>query len=129
MWHDLASRPLLWKKVDLSFGWIRAKQNTLKWLVKERLSQCTDLNLTSWTITNDQLKVRNICIMARIDKILLLMQFTCSLNELAYEFLKFCIIDYRCMFSEIHYFTIKKKLILPDIAKLNKKNYMTPYTG
>lgn len=67
--------------------------------------------------------------MARIDKILLLMQFTCSLNELAYEFLKFCKIDYRCMFSEIHNFTIKKKLILPDIAKLNKKNYMTPYTG
>lgn len=91
MWHDLASRPLLWKKVDLSFGWIRAKQNTLKWLVKERLSQCTDLNLTSWTITNDQLKVLsmgNICIMARIDKILLLMQFTCSLNEIAYEFCK-----------------------------------------
>lgn len=57
MWHDLASRPFLWKKVDLSFGWIRAKQNTLKWLVKERLSQCTDLNLTSWTITNDQLKM------------------------------------------------------------------------
>lgn len=65
--------------------------------------------------------------MAWIDKILLLMQFTCSLNELAYEFLKFCKIDYRCMFSEIH--NLKKKLILPDIAKLNKKNYMTPYTG
>lgn len=63
--------------------------------------------------------------MARIDKILLLMQFTCSLNELAYEFLKCCKIDYR-------WYTIsqfKKKLILPDIAKLNKKNYMTPYTG
>lgn len=48
--------------------------------------------------------------MARIDKILLLMQFTCSLNELAYEFLKFCKIDYRCMFSEINNFTIKKKI-------------------
>lgn len=57
LWHNLASCPFLWKKVDLSFGWIRAKQNTLKWLVKERLSQCRDLNLTSWTITNDQLKM------------------------------------------------------------------------
>ncbi|XP_006821464.1 F-box/LRR-repeat protein 6-like [Saccoglossus kowalevskii] len=47
-----ASHPSLWKKVDLSFGWIKSSLDTLKWLVKHRLTQVEELNLGSW----DQLK-------------------------------------------------------------------------
>ncbi|XP_078326652.1 F-box/LRR-repeat protein 6-like isoform X2 [Crassostrea virginica] len=57
LWQGLASHPSLWRKVDLSFGWIRPKKDTLKWLVRERLSQCREINMTNWTLTNDQLKM------------------------------------------------------------------------
>jgi hypothetical protein len=57
LWHNIASQPSLWRKVDLSYGWIRPKKDTLRWLAKERLTQCTEVNLTNWALTNDQLKV------------------------------------------------------------------------
>ncbi|XP_048778371.2 F-box/LRR-repeat protein 6-like isoform X2 [Ostrea edulis] len=57
LWRNIASHPSLWRKVDLSFGWIRTKRDTLRWLVQERLTQCAEINLTNWAITNDQLKM------------------------------------------------------------------------
>ncbi|XP_078326646.1 F-box/LRR-repeat protein 6-like [Crassostrea virginica] len=57
LWQGLASLASLWRRVDLSFEWIRPKRYTLKWLVHERLSQCREINLTKWALTDDQLKM------------------------------------------------------------------------
>lgn len=51
-WRDLAVHPSLWRKVDLSYGWIKAKDETLRWLSEHRLSQCEDINLSGWTLPN-----------------------------------------------------------------------------
>lgn len=51
-WKALAVDPSLWKKVDLSYGWIKAKEETLQWLSENRLSQCEDINLSGWTLSS-----------------------------------------------------------------------------
>ena len=51
-WRDLAEHPSLWRKVDLSYGWIKAKEETLRKLCDNRLSHCEDINLSNWTLSN-----------------------------------------------------------------------------
>ncbi|KAL5012338.1 hypothetical protein ScPMuIL_010889 [Solemya velum] len=47
-WREIASHPSLWERVDLSYGWIRTTQSTLQWLAENRLSNCLDIDLSSW---------------------------------------------------------------------------------
>jgi hypothetical protein len=47
--------------MDLSFGWIKSTDRTVQWLSENRLSQCIELNLTSWkNLTNAGVKVSNL---------------------------------------------------------------------
>ncbi|KAK6195867.1 hypothetical protein SNE40_001205 [Patella caerulea] len=70
-WRNVACDPTLWRKVDLSFGWIKMSERVLKWLCENRLTHCTDVNLSAskffvnsniklLTETCSQLKVINI---------------------------------------------------------------------
>ncbi|ESO83795.1 hypothetical protein LOTGIDRAFT_132773 [Lottia gigantea] len=52
LWKEVASDPTLWRKVDLSFGWIRSTDNTLKKLCEHKLKQCKDVNLSYWNNLN-----------------------------------------------------------------------------
>ncbi|XP_041370677.1 F-box/LRR-repeat protein 6-like isoform X2 [Gigantopelta aegis] len=57
MWHELSCHHSLWQKVDLSYGWIKARDQTLLWLCNNRLSQCRSINLTSWkNVTSSAIK-------------------------------------------------------------------------
>ena len=48
MFCDLSKDHSLWHDLDLSYGWIKSTEATLKWLVTHRLSSCHGLNLTNW---------------------------------------------------------------------------------
>ncbi|KAI0232667.1 F-box/LRR-repeat protein 6 [Lamellibrachia satsuma] len=48
LWHRTACHPRLWKKVDLSYGWVKSTEATLSWLSENRLSRTTDINLSTW---------------------------------------------------------------------------------
>ncbi|CAC5420669.1 FBXL6 [Mytilus coruscus] len=51
-WKELSEHPSLWRKVDLTYGWIKHKEETLRWLSENRLSQCQDINLSNWTLSS-----------------------------------------------------------------------------
>ncbi|GAB1607352.1 F-box/LRR-repeat protein 6-like [Argonauta hians] len=56
-WYEAAKSPRLWYNIDLSFGWIKSVDSTLKWLCKNRLLQCRSLNLSGWkNLTTEGLK-------------------------------------------------------------------------
>ncbi|XP_070176197.1 F-box/LRR-repeat protein 6-like isoform X2 [Littorina saxatilis] len=57
-WAELAAHPSLWQKVDLSYGWLKSTDDTLKWLAHNRLSQCREVSVSGWkNLTNDAFKV------------------------------------------------------------------------
>ena len=53
VWEEVTSHPKLWKKVDLSFGFLKLTQNSFKKLCAHRFSECQQLNLTNCKITSD----------------------------------------------------------------------------
>ncbi|KAK3088104.1 hypothetical protein FSP39_014716 [Pinctada imbricata] len=53
MWRDIVSQPQFWRTVDLSYGWIKSKDSTLRWLVSNRLSQCENISLQNWGNLSD----------------------------------------------------------------------------
>ncbi|XP_076455125.1 F-box/LRR-repeat protein 6-like isoform X2 [Babylonia areolata] len=56
-WYDLARVASLWHKVDLSYGWIKSTDQTLKWLAQNNLSECKEINLSGWkNVTNEAFK-------------------------------------------------------------------------
>jgi len=50
LWHQCASESILWKSVDLSYGWIKANDGTLQLLCDTRFSKLTDINLSNWKL-------------------------------------------------------------------------------
>ncbi|XP_067632132.1 F-box/LRR-repeat protein 6 [Eurosta solidaginis] len=54
LWRNVSLTPTLWKSMDLS-AWIKEKYRTelkLKWFVDNRCSECTDLNVANWKMTD-----------------------------------------------------------------------------
>ncbi|CAI9726486.1 F-box/LRR-repeat LRR-repeat 6-like isoform X2 [Octopus vulgaris] len=47
-WYEASKCPRLWQNIDLTYGWIKSVDSTLKWLSKNRLLQCKSLNLSGW---------------------------------------------------------------------------------
>lgn len=47
LWSDISARPYLWRKVDLSYGWVKLTEKTFRWLCEKRLSECQELNMTN----------------------------------------------------------------------------------
>ncbi|KAL8605739.1 hypothetical protein ACOMHN_065864 [Nucella lapillus] len=47
-WWHMAKLPSLWRKVDLTYGWIKSTDTTLKWLANHRLSECREINVSGW---------------------------------------------------------------------------------
>ncbi|XP_014788613.1 F-box/LRR-repeat protein 6 isoform X2 [Octopus bimaculoides] len=48
MWYEASKCPRLWQNIDLTYGWIKSVDSTLKWLSENRLLQCKSLNLSGW---------------------------------------------------------------------------------
>ena len=53
LWAEVSCHPKLWKKVDLSFGFLKLTQNNFKKLCADRFSECQQLNLTNCKVTSD----------------------------------------------------------------------------
>ncbi|XP_039956067.1 uncharacterized protein LOC120771877 isoform X2 [Bactrocera tryoni] len=54
LWRNVALTPSLWKTMDLS-TWIKDKYRTelkLKWFVDNRCSECTELNVANWKMSD-----------------------------------------------------------------------------
>ncbi|XP_037949411.1 uncharacterized protein LOC119681830 [Teleopsis dalmanni] len=54
LWRRVSVRPTLWKVLDLT-TWFKEKSRTelrLKWVVDNRCSSCTDLNISNWKVTD-----------------------------------------------------------------------------
>ncbi|XP_011178799.2 F-box/LRR-repeat protein 6 isoform X2 [Zeugodacus cucurbitae] len=54
LWRNVALTPSLWKSMDLS-TWIKDKYRTelkLKWFVDNRCSECTELNVANWKMSD-----------------------------------------------------------------------------
>ncbi|CAH1786612.1 unnamed protein product [Owenia fusiformis] len=47
-WQSVALNSSLWKTIDLSYGWIRSTEQTLDWLIENRISRSVSINLSSW---------------------------------------------------------------------------------
>ncbi|XP_077987112.1 F-box/LRR-repeat protein 6-like [Glandiceps talaboti] len=57
-WREACSHPSLWKKVDLSYGSIKSKPDTLRWLATNRFTQIKELDLGSWaTVAHSTIQV------------------------------------------------------------------------
>lgn len=48
LWNCLSKETSLWKRLDLSFGWIRRDEANLLSLAETRLCQLNEINLTGW---------------------------------------------------------------------------------
>lgn len=56
LWRRVAQQPSLWHTMDLT-TWVKERHRNelkLKWFILNRLSGCTDLNLSSWKVMNVQ---------------------------------------------------------------------------
>ncbi|XP_017472889.1 PREDICTED: uncharacterized protein LOC108363881 isoform X2 [Rhagoletis zephyria] len=54
LWRNVSLTPSLWKSMDLS-TWIKDKYRTelkLKWFVDNRCSECTELNVANWKMSD-----------------------------------------------------------------------------
>lgn len=54
MWYEVSHHPSLWSSVDLSGPCVRKYKKSLQWLCRNRLHDCTSLNLTGWSALTDQ---------------------------------------------------------------------------
>jgi len=52
LWYQCASVSALWKTVDLSYGWIKANDATLRLLCNTRFTKLVNVNLSNWKLLN-----------------------------------------------------------------------------
>ncbi|XP_071947842.1 F-box/LRR-repeat protein 6-like isoform X2 [Antedon mediterranea] len=58
LWREAASKPSLWQRIDLSFGWVKSIAHTLNILLENRLSRLKVLNLSmSAKLTDKEIKL------------------------------------------------------------------------
>ena len=69
-WREVASEPVLWKKVDLSitnFQFLRATNKTIKELAPKRLTAVTELSLSGWNkLTDNDVEVHINCFIQQL---------------------------------------------------------------
>ncbi len=47
-WHEASCQTSLWSNVDLSYGWIKSTQASLRWLCDNRFSRLQSMNVSGW---------------------------------------------------------------------------------
>lgn len=57
----MSKQSILWRKVDLSFGWITQEERVLEQIIESKnLSQLREVNLAQWkNLTNSGIQVRS----------------------------------------------------------------------
>jgi len=60
VWNDVSKESVLWRKLDLSFGWIIQEERVLEKIMHSKnLSQLRELNISNWkNLTNTGIQVR-----------------------------------------------------------------------
>ena len=46
-WKEVCNHLGLWDKVDLSYGWIKFKENNFRQFCQKRLTECSNLNISA----------------------------------------------------------------------------------
>lgn len=59
LWNDMSKQSILWRKVDLSFGWITQEERVLEQIIESKnLSQLREVNLAQWkNLTNSGIQL------------------------------------------------------------------------